>query len=115
MFVRYSGRTKPIAFVSARIIPIVGQPIEQGIMIVQNGKIQAVGDARTVRLSSDVQIIDVKGKVIMPGLVDTHSHVGEGSGADGFESDSAGRAASRRSKCARVESSTRAVGRHHDR
>ena len=77
------GQTKPVAFVGARIIPVVGQPIEEGIIIVQNGKIQAVGDARTVRLSSDVQIIDVKGKVIMPGLVDTHSHIGDGSGADG--------------------------------
>ena len=77
------GQTKPIAFVGARIIPIVGQPIDEGILIIQNGKMQAIGDARTVRLSSDVQVIDVKGKVIMPGLVDTHSHIGEGSGADG--------------------------------
>ncbi len=77
------GQQKPIAFLNARIIPIIGQPIEQGILLVQNGKIIAVGDARTVRLASDVQIIDLKGKVIMPGLVDTHSHIGEGSGADG--------------------------------
>ncbi len=77
------GQTRPTAFVGARIIPIVGQPIEEGILLVQNGKITAIGDARIVRLSSDVQIIDVKGKVIMPGLVDTHSHIGEGSGADG--------------------------------
>ena len=79
----FYGQEKPVAFVGAKIIPIVGQPIEEGILLVQNGKIKAVGDARTVRLSSDVQIIDVKGKVIMPGLVDTHSHIGEGSGADG--------------------------------
>ncbi len=78
----FFGQAKPVAFVGARIIPIVGQPIEEGVLIVQNGKIQAIGDARAVRLSSDVQVIDVKGKVIMPGLVDTHSHIGEGSGAD---------------------------------
>ena len=77
------GQTRPTAFVGARIIPIVGAPIEEGVLLVQNGKITAVGDARTVRLSSDVEIVDVKGKVIMPGLVDTHSHIGEGSGADG--------------------------------
>lgn len=77
------GQEKPTAFINARIIPIVGQPIEQGILLVQNGKITAIGDARTVRLSSDVQIVDLKGKVIMPGLVDTHSHIGDGSGADG--------------------------------
>lgn len=77
------GQTRPTAYINARIIPIVGQPIEQGVLLVQDGKIKAVGDARAVRLSSDVQIIDAAGKVIMPGLVDTHSHVGGGSGADG--------------------------------
>ena len=77
------GQTRPTAFVGARIIPIVGQPVDNGVLLVQNGKITAVGDAQAVRLSSDVQIIDVKGKVIMPGLIDTHSHIGEGSGADG--------------------------------
>jgi imidazolonepropionase-like amidohydrolase len=77
------AQDKPIAFVGARIIPIIGQPLENGILIVQNGKIIVVGDARTVRLSADVQTIDVQGKVIMPGLVDSHSHIGEGSGADG--------------------------------
>ncbi len=47
------------------------------------GWIKAVGDARTVRLSADVEMIDLAGKTIMPGLVDSHSHVGGGSGADG--------------------------------
>ncbi len=77
------AQEKPTAFINAKIIPIVGQPIEQGILIVQNGKITAVGDARTVRFSSDVVQIDVSGKVIMPGLVDSHSHIGEPAGADG--------------------------------
>lgn len=77
------AQEKPTAFINAKIIPIVGQPIEQGILLIQNGKIMAVGDARTVRLSSDVVTIDVQGKTIMPGLVDSHSHIGDGSGADG--------------------------------
>ncbi|HLM02485.1 MAG TPA: hypothetical protein VK400_15645, partial [Pyrinomonadaceae bacterium] len=79
----FGQQERPTAFINARIIPIVGQPIEQGILLVQNGRITAVGDARAVRLASNVQIIDLQGKVIMPGLVDTHSHIGEGSGADG--------------------------------
>lgn len=77
------GQTRPTAFINARIIPIVGQPIEQGVLLIQNGKIVAVGDARTVRLSSDVQTVDMRGMVIMPGLVDSHSHIGDGSGGDG--------------------------------
>lgn len=77
-----AAQEKPVAFVNARVIPIVGEPIENGIVLIQNGKITAVGDARAVRLSSDVTIIDTKGKVIMPGLIDSHSHIGEGSGGD---------------------------------
>jgi imidazolonepropionase-like amidohydrolase len=78
-----SAQEKPTAYIGAKIIPIIGQPIENGILVVQNGKIVAVGDAKTVKLSADVVTIDVTGKVIMPGLVDSHSHIGEGSGADG--------------------------------
>jgi len=77
------GQEKPTAFVGAKIIPVAGQPIENGILIVQNGKITAIGDARTVRLAADIQTIDVQGKVIMPGLVDSHTHIGGGAGADG--------------------------------
>ncbi|MEO8574227.1 MAG: amidohydrolase family protein [Pyrinomonadaceae bacterium] len=76
------GQSKPTAFINARIIPVSGPVIEQGILLVQDGKIKAVGDARTVPLSSDVETIDVAGKTIMPGLVDSHSHIGGGSGAD---------------------------------
>jgi imidazolonepropionase-like amidohydrolase len=77
------GQTKPTAFINARIIPVSGPVIEQGILLVQDGKIKAVGDARAVRLSADVEKVDVAGKTIMPGLIDSHSHIGGGSGADG--------------------------------
>ena len=77
------AQEKPIALVNAKIFPIVGSPIEQGIIIIQNGKIVSVGDARTVRLSAEMAKIDLQGKVIMPGLIDSHSHIGDGSGADG--------------------------------
>ncbi len=77
------GQEKPIAFINAKIISIVGQPVENGILVVQNGRISAVGEARAIQLSSDTQKIDMRGKVIMPGLIDSHSHIGEGAGADG--------------------------------
>lgn len=83
LVVPLAAQTRPIAFTNARIIPIIGAPIESGVLLIQNGKIVAVGDARSVRLSSDVQIVDLKGKILMPGLVDTHSHIGETAGADG--------------------------------
>lgn len=76
------AQENPVAFTGATIIPISGAPVENGLLLVQHGKITAVGDAATVRLSSEVQIIDVTGKIIMPGLVDSHSHIGGGSGGD---------------------------------
>lgn len=76
------GQAQATAFTNARIIPIVGQPIDKGTIVVQNGKIVAVGPTTTVRIPAGAQTFDMAGKVIMPGLVDTHSHIGEGSGAD---------------------------------
>ncbi len=77
-----SGQEKLTAFVNATIIPITGPAIDQGVLLVHKGKIVAVGDAKTVRLLSDVITIDVSRKIIMPGLVDTHSHIGGPAGAD---------------------------------
>jgi imidazolonepropionase-like amidohydrolase len=76
------GQSRPTAFLNARIITVSGPVIEQGVLIVHNGKITSVGDARTVRLSADVEQIDMTGKTIMPGLIDSHSHIGGGSGGD---------------------------------
>jgi imidazolonepropionase-like amidohydrolase len=77
------SQDKPQAFVGARIIPIVGQPIENGVLIIEKGKITAVGARNAVRIPGDATTIDVTGKTIMPGLVDTHSHIGQVAGADG--------------------------------
>lgn len=73
---------KPHAFRGATIYPIEGEPIENGTLLVQNGKVLAVGKSESVSVPSDAVSFDAKGKVIMPGLVDTHSHIGNGSGGD---------------------------------
>lgn len=75
------AQSTPQVFRGAQIIPIKGAPIENGVLVVQDGKITAVGDANT-RIPRNAEIHDASGKVIMPGLVDTHSHIGEGSGGD---------------------------------
>lgn len=70
------------AFVGAEIVPIVGDPIPDGVLVVRDGKIAAVGRRTTVQVPRGATVHDVSGKVLMPGLVDTHSHVGGGRGAD---------------------------------
>lgn len=78
-----AAQDKPRAFVGAEIIPIAGPPIKNGVLLVQGGKIVAVGDRGSVKIPSDAITVDVSGKVIMPGLVDSHSHVGGPAGGDG--------------------------------
>lgn len=73
----------PIAFTGARVIPIAGPEIPDGTVVVQNGKILAVGPVASVAVPANAQRHDVKGTVIMPGLIDSHSHIGSGDGADG--------------------------------
>ena len=73
----------PVAYVGAEIIPVSGPAVPNGAMVVHKGKIVAVGPRAAVQIPGNAQVSDATGKVIMPGLVDTHSHVGGGSGADG--------------------------------
>lgn len=76
-----TAQPEPVAFINARVIPVSGEPFENGALVVQNGKIVFVGSAEVIAGRYDV-VVDVSGKVIMPGLVDTHSHIGEGDGGD---------------------------------
>lgn len=75
-----TAQETPQAFTGARIIPVVGDEILEGTLVVQNGKIVAVGSG--VSIPSNADRHDASGKIIMPGFVDTHSHVGEVEGGD---------------------------------
>ena len=77
--VSFSQET-PTVYTGALIYTINGDPLEQGTLIIQDGNILAIGT--DIKIPKNAKIIDVKGKVIMPGLVDTHSHLGNGSGGD---------------------------------
>lgn len=60
----------------ARILTATGEPIENGVLVVQQGKIVAVGPRDKVKTPAQATVHDVSGKTIIPGLVDTHSHIG---------------------------------------
>jgi imidazolonepropionase-like amidohydrolase len=60
----------------ARVFDGTGQAPQAGaVVLVQNGRISAIGPAATVRAPSDAVIIDLPGTTLMPGLIDLHSHV----------------------------------------
>ncbi len=60
----------------ARILPITGPPIAQGVLVVKGGKIAAVGAVGQVAIPAGAKIQDASGSVVMPGIVDSHSHIG---------------------------------------
>jgi imidazolonepropionase-like amidohydrolase len=77
-----SAQDKPHVFVGARVIPIAGPEIPNGVVVIESGKIVAVGPEGTTKVPSGAIRHDLSGKVLMPGLVDTHSHIGDVAGAD---------------------------------
>ena len=80
---RAIAQDKPPAYTGAHVIPISGAEFDDGVLIVQNGKITAICRADEVQVAPDAERHDVAGKVIMPGMIDTHSHIGGPSGGDG--------------------------------
>ena len=76
-----NAQDKPIAFTGALIYPIAGPPVQGGVLVVQKGKIVSVGAAGSM-IPAGAEVIDATGKVIMPGMVDSHSHLGGPQGGD---------------------------------
>ena len=64
------------AFVGARIIDGTGDaPVDDGVLVVRDGRIEAVGARDAVDIPPDAEQIDVTGRTIMPGLINAHGHV----------------------------------------
>ncbi|MCH8019003.1 amidohydrolase family protein [candidate division KSB1 bacterium] len=82
LFQQSSAQEQPHVFRGAKLYTISGEPIENGVLVIQNGKIVSVGLADNIQVPADATEHDVTGKVIMPGLVDTHSHIGGVQGGD---------------------------------
>ncbi len=80
-----SGLGAQKAFIGAKIIPIGSDEIASGVLVVDGKKILAVGPADDVSIPTGAERIDVTGKVLMPGLICTHSHIGGVGAADGSE------------------------------
>ena len=66
-----------IAFKNARIITMNGdEVIEDGTIVINQNKIEQIGNTRSITIPSDAKVYKMNGKTIMPGIVDVHAHVG---------------------------------------
>jgi imidazolonepropionase-like amidohydrolase len=64
------------AFTGARVIDGTGSaPIEQATIVVTNGRITAIGPSASVTAPAGATVINMAGKTVMPGLIDSHGHI----------------------------------------
>lgn len=71
-----------IAYLNATLYPVSSAPIEKGTLLIKGETILAIGPVGEVDVPEGAEVIDLKGKTIIPGLICTHSHIGGGSGGD---------------------------------
>ncbi len=65
-----------IVFNAVNVIPMDNERVlENQVVVVHNGRIVAIGDANKTKYSKNAQVIDGKGKYLIPGLAEMHAHV----------------------------------------
>lgn len=72
-----------------RVLTMAGQTFDPGYVLIENGKISAIGPlADLPQPAPDADVVDLRGKWIVPGLIDAHTHVGigeQGFGREGMD------------------------------
>lgn len=63
-----------LAIVGGKVFPVAGPPLEGGTVLIRDGKIEAVG--RDVPVPSDARRIEAAGRWVLPGLIDSKTHLG---------------------------------------
>ena len=72
------------AFVNARIIDGTGaNAIENGVLLLRGARIEAVGTAEEIPVPLGAARVELSGRTIFPGLINTHGHVGDTLGLEG--------------------------------
>ena len=60
-----------------------GDPIENGVLVLREGRIVEVGTVGSVEIPDGATTRDVTGKTIIPGIINAHGHVGQTKGIEG--------------------------------
>ena len=71
------------AIVGGRVVPVEGEPIEGGTVLIRDGKIAAV-EGPGFSVPSDVAVVEATGKWVLPGFIDAHAHAGVSEEAEGW-------------------------------
>lgn len=74
------------AITGGRVVPVSAPPIEQGTVIITDGRISAVGGPDTP-VPPGAEVIDARGKWVLPGFVEAHAHLGVHEDGEGWSGD----------------------------
>jgi imidazolonepropionase-like amidohydrolase len=74
-FLTLQAQPRPVAFVDVTVVPMDSERlVEHQTVVVQDGRITALGPSQSVHVPATAQQIDGRGKFLMPGLTDMHVH-----------------------------------------
>jgi imidazolonepropionase-like amidohydrolase len=71
------------AITGARVVPVTGEPIDGGTILIDAGKIVAVGGPG-LEVPAGADVVDAAGKWVLPGFIDAHTHLGLHEEAEGW-------------------------------
>jgi imidazolonepropionase-like amidohydrolase len=71
-----------VAITGGRVVPVTADPVENGTVLIEDGKITAVGAGLAV--PDGAQVIDAAGQWVLPGFIEVHGHVGVHEEAKGW-------------------------------
>ena len=71
--IQSAGFGQDLVLKGGTVLTITKGTIENGTVVIQDGKITAVG--KDISYPAGIQVIDVTGKFVMPGIIDSHSHI----------------------------------------
>src|SRR5258708_11734929 len=72
-----------VAITGGRIVPIEGDPVDGGTVLLRDGKRAAV-EGPGFAVPSGADVVDATGKWVLPGFIDAHAHVGVAEEAEGW-------------------------------
>jgi imidazolonepropionase-like amidohydrolase len=67
---------KTVAITGGRLLTVSHGTIENGVLVMTEGKIAAVGEADKVKIPAGAEIVDARGLTVYPGLIDPETNFG---------------------------------------
>lgn len=64
---------KPIIVKAKRVLPVAGSPLDDGLILIREGKIEAIG--KDLSIPADAELIEIRDSVVTPGLIDAHAAI----------------------------------------